>query len=213
MTDYTSLKIIEDEFGTEFTDRTDPSLKAIQRYIAEAEDLIDDYAGRSFKTTVVEDEVRDFDGASHISFPAGFTSVEKIEYRLPPETDWVELEGTDFVVYPEFGWVERSRETARNWPVRGQKTLRVSYTVGDDNNIPRHVRQLATDIVVTRVLRKAMQQEAQVVGGEIQVGPIRLQGSPQSLVERISRLEDSVDMRLRELANTKAYTAPEKNWY
>ena len=210
---YTTFKIIEDEFGTEFTDSTDPSRKAILRYIAEAEDLIDDHAGRTWATTPVEDEVKDFDGGSHILFPAGVTSVEKIEFRIPPTGAWTELESTDFVLYPEFSWVERDLYQARNWPVRGQKTLRVSYTLGDSDNIPRHIKQLAADIVVSRVIRKAMQQEASIVGGEIQVGPIRLRGSPQSLVDRINRLDDSVELRLKELANTKAYTASEKNWY
>lgn len=209
---YVTVKIIEDELSADFTNTTDPSRSAVLRYIEEVQDRIDEYAGKQFSTQVVTDEVRDFDGQDYIVVPSGTTSIQSIEYKVPPSTSWETLSPDNYVFYPEFDKVEKEAYTADAWPVGGQKVLRLSYTVGDDDNIPSYVKELARDMVVLRVIKKAMQQEAQVAGGGIQVGPIRLTGTPQSVVNRVSRLEKGIHQELNNLARSKAYSSPEKNW-
>ena len=209
---YTDLQIIEDELDATFTNETEPSEQAVLRYIKEAEARIDDTAGQRYDTHVVTDEVRDFDGQAFINTPPGLNSVQKIEWRSPPSTDWNELASDDFVVYPQFGRIERNKYKAKNWPVRGQQTLRLSYTLGDSDNIPVHIQELATDMVVYKVIKKALQQEASVSGGDIRVGPITLRGSPTSLVERVNGLKDSIKERLASLASARVYTSYDKEW-
>lgn len=209
---YTDLQIIEDELDATFTNDTEPTEQAVLRYIQEAEARIDDTAGQRYDTQVIEEEVRDFDGQAFINTPSGLNSVQKIEWRSPPSTDWQELDSEDFVVYPQFGRIERNKYKAKNWPVRGQQTLRLSYTLGDSANIPLHIQELATDMVVLKVIKKAVQQEASVAGGDIRVGPITLRGSPSSLVERVRDLKESIKERLASLASAKVYTSYDKEW-
>lgn len=216
MARYTSLSLVGDRLGTEFTSSSSPTDQEVNKIIDDVEALIDSYAGRRFDAYTKSNEYYDHDGSDFITTTEPLVSVVSLEKTTDGGDTWVSVPSTDYVVYPEFNRIEKrvggSSNTGAFPNISGQRVVRITYKAGY-STVPQDIVALATDMAVLEVMKLIINTQVFESGGDIQVGPIRI--SESVLLNSpgyIKELQDRVESRLSALQQGRFWTTSSKRW-
>ena len=177
---YTDDTAVASELRTTdlFASTTIPSLEDVSEWIGQYSDYIDGLANKSFIATDYT-QYFDFDGSTELYLKnTPVNSITSIRYntaKLGATEVWVDkVEGTDFIHYPEKGFI---KIITSNWTTlaSGFRNIEVVYNAGY-TVVPGRIKLLATKMVASKVLSTLLNEnvEGRNDGGSISVGDIKI---------------------------------------
>ena len=178
---YTTAEKVQAELRAtqEFSGLTTPSLSAVEQWIYDASDEINQVAGRVYGQTSYS-ETYDYAGEDIlITKNAPIISITSVLYSTAPlgnalyALSSTKTEDTDFTVYKEEGEIEI---LPSNWtPISGRKRIQLNYNAGETET-PGTVAMLATKKVTKRVLDTLMSKDIneKKSGKSVSVGSISI---------------------------------------
>lgn len=212
MPDYTTAAKVGTRLRTTFDANSTPTQSEVEAIIDEVEDVIEDYAGRSFTSGNVEtDELYDHDGSDAIALKhMPVQSVSEVKYSNDDFDSETVLAPSDYRVDETYGRVERNRVKGSDWPTSGRSNVKISYTWGP-SSVPGRVSRLATDMAVSEVVRSVVAKAANSEGGRVSVGAISIDKS-MFQPDVLQQLDESIQSRLDKLSAGNVYTTIGKRW-
>lgn len=193
------FRVIEGDFGPD----TDPTKSEVDEIILEMSDEIDRYTGHAWRERKVEDVYYDLDqtpyyfgsgtpiklGKREIVTPLDSSEGDKVEiYEGDQYEDWVSDPSKEESRNGDY-WVD---ETAgllyifRRWSTWSEPAVRVSYRYGNQENIPRDVKNACARLVAAELLMTDQYSDLLPAGND---------GAPDAM-SAAERLEDKAYEKL-----------------
>ena len=200
---YTTATLVEAEIRADsiFSTSTIPTLSQVTTWIQEASADIELAANQVFASTAVTSDYLDYDGDLVFRLPkAPLLSVDEIRYNqstVNSTPSWLTLqagEGYNYLTYLQEGEVEfiaGSNATNKIIPNPGKRKICASYTYGYTST-PLGVQHLATLMVAKRVIGTLVSSQANVEGGDIQVGTIRVSDPSNYSLSYLKSMNDEI---------------------
>jgi hypothetical protein len=213
---YITVQEVADKLRTTFGTSTEITEDVVEGWIEDAQDYIDELAGRSWQGVVaVEEELYDYDSTGVIVVKRpGLVSVQSVQYTPDSGATWTTISPSAYVVYSDYDTIElRPSLTTGEYPVipYGQQKLRLSYTYGS-SVVPPRIKRLAEDMVVMDAVQSLVSSSANTQGGTVQVGPIRVSDPSAFSLNALKGMESSVRARLDSLSGSRIKTTIGKNF-
>ena len=160
---YTTLQNIQDEIKATapFSSDTFPSQQAVQRWISEADAVINQLSGNMYAQSTYVEEIN-YEGEDRIILKhAPIISVTSVEYSpyaigTPDYPSYeTKVEDTDYTVFNEKGYIE----PLASWsPRSGSKQIKITYVAGYEDT-PATIQMLSTKMVAKRVIDSVMAKD------------------------------------------------------
>ena len=212
---YVSVDDIEARLRTTFGTATEPTETQVTTWIEDAQDYIDELAGRTWQGTATEIEYQDYNGGGVIiTKKPGLQSVTTLEYTSDGGTTWNTIASTGYDLYTDYDTIELTTDTlSGSYPAipRGNKKIRLTYVYGA-TSVPPRIKSLAEDMVVMDTVKSLVNSSANTQGGAVQVGPIRVDDPSMFSLQALKGMENSIKDRLDNLSNARIKTTVGKNF-
>jgi len=180
MGDYTDYTLVSAELnGVTIGSTTVPSSTTVENWISEVESEINLRTGKIWTSSVVTDQILDYDGSGYIKLPVNpVLAVSTLSYEEKglgaSSESWVSLtEGrtNDYIFYVADGEIELTGKG--DVPGRGKQNIKITYTKGYAD-VPSYIQRLATLMAARRFIQSVVQGTAKDEGGSITVGNISI---------------------------------------
>ena len=212
---YTNTTLIKNELRTttDFANTTLPTLSAVNNWIEEESETINQLAGKTFGVTEYTESI-DYRGEDRIYLKnAPVVDVSSVLYSEYPLGDvgyslsTQKISGVDYETYTDEGYIY----LLPSWkPSRGNKRIQVTYLAGYPV-LPLTVQKLATKMVAKRVLDTIIEADIneQKSGKTTAVGPVRITKSSSFGVAQYKSLNEDIDkLQDKLIGGTTAYRVP-----
>jgi hypothetical protein len=203
---YTTPELVQSEIRatSPFSNNTLPSLQSVNRWISEADAMIDQWSGFVAAETA-RTEIVDYDGLDYINLQhSPLVTVTSLLYNTnslgsDDGEAWVtKTQGTDYFVYDNSGQILINFS---KWqPHTGARRLKVLYISGYEDTPPIH-QAIATKMVADRVLSSLLNNNIEQAsdGGSVSVGSISIVEPGSYGVQNYKRLKEEVAMYKQQL--------------
>lgn len=221
---YTTVNNIINELnGYSIDDTTTPSATTVNGWISDAKDEIDSKLNTTFESTSFDIYI-DFNTinisgytplnpnvrqTTEIRLPyKPIISITKFEYESnglgASEESWNTLtEGRteDYIVYKEEGIIKL---TGKTYVPAGYQNLHITGTYGYET-VPSVITQLATLIVVKRIIRTVLHSQGTTEGGSITVDVISISDPTVFSIKNIQRIDNEIQSLYNIAGQLKSY--------
>jgi len=182
---YTTIVDVENEIRAEFAFDNDtiPSSQAVTEWIGQASSEVDLRTDNMYSSTLSSSVYLDSDGSGVLLLPTNpIISISELRYNKSPmgvTPEWVTLvngDTFDYYYYSDTGaihFINGDDSTNNLIPGRGSRKFCVTYTSGY-KTVPSYIKRLVTLMVAKRVILSLVSSQANVEGGSIQVGTIKV---------------------------------------
>jgi hypothetical protein len=201
---YTTLSLVQAEIraDTAFSSSTTPTADQVTTWIEEASKEVELRTNQLFASTVVTSQYFDYDGDEIFRFPqVPLLSIETFRYNINDNAQtpsWVTLQeglGYNYLLYleeAEAEFISGANATNKVTPLSGKKKFCIDYTYGYAST-PLEVQRLTTLMVAKRVIYSLVNSQANVEGGDIQVGTIRVSDPSNYSLGYVKSISSEVD--------------------
>jgi hypothetical protein len=213
---YVTVDDIESRLRTTFGTATEPTEAQITTWIEDAQDYIDELAGRTWQGSfTATNEYQDYNGENIVVVQnPGLLTVTTLEYTANNGVSWTAIPSTAYEVYSDYDSIEFKPDSVTGSTPsipRGQKKIRLTYTYGA-SSVPPRIKRLAEDMVVLDTIESLISSSANTQGGSVQVGPIRVDDPGMFSLNAVKGIESSVSRRLDALSSSRIRTSIGKNF-